>query len=94
MSLFDSELTDSIGDFMAGLGDNVYINGIPVQAIFADELFDEEQGTFRKTTLSIKKQDLPFFKKGDSIVVRDRSFIITYIPDTHDTLIDLELKDA
>ena len=75
-------------------GEEVFINGISVKAIFADELFEEEQGTFRKTTLSIKKEDLQFFKEGDGIVVRNRNFVITYIPDIHEPLIDLELKDA
>jgi hypothetical protein len=75
-------------------GEPIFINGIEVRAIFADELFEEEQGTFRKTTLSIKKEDLQFFKEGDGIVVRNRNFVITYIPDIHEPLIDLELKDA
>ncbi len=79
---------------LSRFGEEVFINGISVKAIFADELFEEEQGTFRKTTLSIKKEDLQFFKEGDGIVVRNRNFVITYIPDIHEPLIDLELKDA
>lgn len=79
---------------LSRFGEEVFINGISVKVIFADELFEEEQGTFRKTTLSIKKEDLQFFKEGDGIVVRNRNFVITYIPDIHEPLIDLELKDA
>lgn len=79
---------------LARFGEEIFINGIPVKAIFADELYEEEQGTFRKTTLSIKKEDTKLFKEGDNIVVRDRNFVITYIPNINEPLIDLDLKDA
>lgn len=89
------EALASLGDeCLEHFGEPIFINGIEVKAIFADELLEEEQGTFRKTTLSIQKEDTKFFKEGDNIVVRDRNFVITYIPNINEPLIDLDLKDA
>jgi hypothetical protein len=91
---FRDALAEAGNECLEHFGEPIFINGIEVRAIFEDELFEEEQGTFRKTTLSIKKADIKFFKEGDEVVVRDRHFRIVYIPDVHEALIDLELKDA
>ena len=79
---------------LARFGEDIFINGVQIKAIFADETFEEEAGLFRKTTLSVKKEDMVRFKKGDSIVVRNRSYVVTYIPDINEPLVDLELKSA
>lgn len=79
---------------LARFGEDIFINGVQIKAIFADETFEEEQGLFRKTTLSIKKEDAQFFQKNDSIVVRNESFIIVHIPSIDEPLVDLELKSA
>lgn len=79
---------------LSRFGEEVFINGIPIKAIFTDDDFSSDEGRFRNTTLTIKKADIKFFKEGDEVVVRDRHFRIVYIPDVHEALIDLELKDA
>lgn len=79
---------------LARFGEEIFINGVPIKAIFADETYEEEQGKFSVTTLSIKKEDSKYFEKGNSVVVRGKSFVITYIPDIEEPLIELELKRA
>ncbi len=79
---------------LARFGEDIFINGVQIKAIFADETFEEEAGLFRKTTLSIKKEDTIRFKEGDSVLVRGRNYVVTYIPDIDEPLVDLELKSA
>ena len=89
------EALASLGDeCLEHFGEPIFINGVEIRAIFDDETFEEEAGLFRKTTLSVKKEDMVRFKKGDSIVVRNRSYVVTYIPDIDEPLVDLELKSA
>lgn len=89
------EALASLGDeCLEHFGEPIFINGIEVRAVFADETFEEEAGLFRKTTLSIKKEDTIRFKEGDSVLVRGRNYVVTYIPDIDEPLVDLELKSA
>jgi hypothetical protein len=89
------EALASLGDeCLEHFGEPIFINGIEVRAVFEDETFEEEAGLFRKTTLSIKKEDTIRFKEGDSVLVRDRNYVVTYIPDIDEPLVDLELKSA
>ena len=89
------EALASLGDeCIDHFGEPIFINGVEVRAVFEDETFEEEQGKFSVTTLSIKKEDSKYFEKGNSVVVRGKSFVITYIPDIEEPLIELELKRA
>ena len=89
------EALASLGDeCLEHFGEPIFINGIEVRAVFEDETFEEEAGLFRKTTLSIKKEDTIRFKEGDSVLVRGRNYVVTYIQDIDEPLVDLELKSA
>ena len=89
------EALASLGDeCLEHFGEPIFINGVQVRAIFADETFEEEAGIFRKTALSVKKEDAARFTKGASLVVRGRNYVVTYIPDIDEPLVDLELKSA
>ena len=89
------EALSSLGaECLEHFGEPIFINGIEVRAVFEDETFEEEAGLFRKTTLSIKKEDTIRFKEGDSVLVRCRNYVVTYIPDIDEPLVDLELKSA
>lgn len=91
INLVRKRLTDGS---LLRFGENISINGITVKAIFADEEFDDEAGRYRRTTLTIARPDAQFFRKGDTVLVRDRAFTITFIPDIHEDLIDIEIKNA
>lgn len=91
---FKDALASLGAECLEHFGESIFINGVELRAVFEDETFEEEAGLFRKTTLSIKKEDTIRFKEGDSVLVRDRNYVVTYIPDIDEPLVDLELKSA
>lgn len=81
-------------DLIDHLGIEVIVNGIKHKAIFDDDVYPDEAGSFRLTTISVLTKVARQLRKGDIVYAKGRNFKIHKIPDLTDGLIDIELKDA
>ncbi|QJR79608.1 hypothetical protein CA267_001750 [Alteromonas pelagimontana] len=93
---FESILNQAAQDCIDCLGEeeNIIVSGVTVQAIFSDTEFEGETGVERMTVITVKNADAKFFRRGDTLLVRDRNYTIERIPTTAEPLIDIEVKSA
>lgn len=96
MSLFDRELDIAAADMLPILGDTVYVNGQPYQAIINDEQFEDEIGIRREISVSFETSAKDWINVNDSIVFDDVSYIVRELPrpNKEDPFYTVELKLA
>jgi hypothetical protein len=94
MQLFKDVLKQAGMDTIDHLGQLIYIRGIQFSAIFIDEEFEGEAGFKRVVSITISANDAAKVMKGDQVIVDGSSFSLKNIPNTSDSLVEIELKRA
>ena len=96
MSLFDQELEIAAADMLPTLGDTVFVNGYPYQAIINDDQFEDEIGIRREISVSFEASIKGLIAVNDSIVFDEVQYVVRELPrpNKEDPFYTVELKLA
>ena len=96
MSVFNNEMSLSLGDMFASMGDDIFINGVKLAGIINDDQYDDDTGTKRELSVSFDKQNATILKVGVNIVLNNTLYTISRLPseDLEDPFYTVELKRA
>lgn len=96
MSVFNNEMSSSLGDMFASMGDDIFVNGVKYPGIINDEQFEDETGYRRELSISFDKSIKDLLPINANVVVGAVLYTIRRIPreDLEDPFYTVELKRA
>lgn len=91
MSPFDLEIQNSLPEMFKAFGSEILVKGIKVPGIFNLDDFEDETGYRKMATIEIDRENLDYFRRGDSCYVDGVLFEIKNIPENDEVLATVEL---
>ena len=80
ISNFESQISESIDEFLSVFGSQVLVRGVNYLAIFDEAEYEDDSGFRKEIAVSFKKEEVKPIQKGDSIFLNGKVYRVLRIP--------------